>query len=95
MKNGLESSQLFSDTIGNDCPNCGAEDTLHYHTKELEVDETTSETLLVEGLVCSQCDDIFMSPDEGARFLNVKARYDGSEYYYGSHDGEIIETRLQ
>lgn len=96
MKSGSENNPPFFDTnIGKDCPNCGAVDSLHYHTKELEIDEETGETTLVEGLVCSGCDDIFMDPTEGARFLNVKARHDGSVFYYGVHDGEITENLLQ
>lgn len=78
-----------------DCPSCGATATLNYGTKELEIDEDTGETTTVGGLVCSDCNDLFMDSDEGARFLNIKARHEGSETYYGVHDGDIKETRLQ
>ena len=95
MKTGSENSQDFYNGLTTNCPSCGAEHSLNYHMKDLELDELTGETETVEGLVCSECDDIFMSPDEGARFLNIKARRDGSKFYYGVHDGEIQEVKLQ
>jgi hypothetical protein len=94
LKDGSENNQLLSDILASACPNCGAEETLEYSTKELDIDDKGDETVLVEGLICSECKDIFMSPDEGARFLNIKARHDGSKLYYGVHDGVISETNL-
>lgn len=95
MKSGLENNPPSYNDLESDCPNCGSEGTLSYSTKDIEVDEDTGETVLVEGLLCATCNDIYMSLDESVRFLNLKARRDGSVLYYGIHDGDIKETRLQ
>jgi len=60
----------------------------------MEINEGEDLTVLVEGLICSACDDIFMSPQEGARFLNIQARHNKTPFYYGVHDGDIKETKL-
>jgi pyruvate/2-oxoacid:ferredoxin oxidoreductase beta subunit len=95
LDTGSENSQNFFEDLGEDCPHCGELGTLSFSSKEMEVNEKNGDTLLVEGLLCSECMQIFMSPNEGARYLNVKAKSEGSVLYYGVHDGEITETRLQ
>lgn len=97
-KNGLENiPNLFEGDYNalTDCPNCGGLHTLKYNVVEQELDEVSGDTLTVEGLVCSNCSDLFMNPDEGARFLNEQAKRNESEFRYLSHNGEIIETRIQ
>lgn len=59
------------------------------------IDDDELETIPVEGLICSECKEIFMSLDESARFLNLKAKRDGIDTYFGVHDGDIKEYRLQ
>jgi hypothetical protein len=78
-----------------DCPNCGGIHTLNYGITEEEIDDMSGETLTVEGLICSDCRQIFMNTEEGARFLNEQAKRVGSEYRYITHNGEIIETLIQ
>jgi hypothetical protein len=78
-----------------DCPHCGSKDTLIYGLKDMDIDDDGFDTVPIEGLICSECQEIFMSLDESARLLNLKAKHDGLDTYYGVHDGDIKETRLQ
>lgn len=95
-KHGPDKNQDFSDTIEDgDCPHCNGEGTLIYGIKSVYIDDDGLETTPVEGLVCKECKEIFMSLDESARLLNLKAKFDGVDIYYGVHDGDITEGRLQ
>ena len=96
MKPGSDKNQLFSDTVdeGN-CPHCDSEGSLVYGVKELDLDEVGIDSALVEGLICSNCREIYLSLDETARFLNLKAKHDKLDVYFGVHDGDIKESRLQ
>ena len=93
MKPGSDKNQLFSKTL-DDCPHCGAKDSLTYGLKDMELDDDGLKTVPVEGLICHECQEIFMSLEESARLLNLKAKYEGSDLYFGVHDGDIQETRL-
>jgi hypothetical protein len=98
LKSGLENAPgLFDGDFQNltDCPNCGGVHTLRYGLTEQELEEGSEETLVVEGLICSDCSNLFMNPDEGARLLNEQAKFTGSEYRYVTHNGDIIETLIQ
>lgn len=61
----------------------------------MNLDDDGIDTIPVEGLICSICHEIFMSLDESARLLNIKAKHEGVDVYFGVHDGDIKETRLQ
>lgn len=97
MKPGSDKNQPSSDerfeTL-DDCPHCGAQGSLIYGLKDMDLDEDGVDTTPVEGLICNECSEIFMSLDESARLLNIKAKYEGTDIYFGVHDGDIKETRL-
>lgn len=98
MKPGSDKHQPSSEerfeTL-NDCPHCGTEGSLTYGLKDMDLNDDGTESTSVEGLICSTCDEIFMSLDESARLLNIKAKFEGDTTYFGVHDGDIKETRLQ
>jgi hypothetical protein len=93
---GSDNHQHFYDDEDlNFCPNCNSEETLIYGIKDLEVNDEGTETVPVEGMICSECSEILMSLEESCRFLNIKAKKDGLDTYFGVHDGSITEGRLQ
>ncbi len=97
MESGSDKNQLsYDDDMGDgNCTHCGSEGSLSYGVKDLDIDRDGLETVPVEGLICGVCNEIYMTLDESARFLNLKAKHDGSDIYYGVHDGDIKESRLQ
>jgi len=78
-----------------DCWHCGAENSLEWGQKDMDLDESGEHTLAVEGLMCKHCKDLFMDSSEGARFMNVKAKFLTSGKYYEAEDGEVKEHILQ
>lgn len=76
------------------CPNCGGNKTLQYRATSIPIDDDDNETTRVEGMICSGCHDLFLSIEETARFLNVRATRDGENSRYLVYDGAIKQLVL-
>lgn len=102
-KNGLESSPLSYNHVSEleakplltDCPRCGATDSLQYGIKEETLSDESEIVVEVEGLICLQCEEIFMSPKECARFLNKRATYEGTlTRFFVDGSNKIVEATV-
>lgn len=95
VSNPFSYNEIIDEFIKTDCPNCNAKNALHYEVLDQELSDETIETISVEGMVCSECGDLFMDPEEGSRFLNARAKFEGDTIRYMAYRGEIIETTMQ
>jgi C4-type Zn-finger protein len=77
-----------------DCPMCGARDSLEYRADEVEVHEGLEEPVVVEGMFCNECGDLFLNPEEGVRLLNEKAAKYNEPIRFAVVDDEIKEFTL-